>query len=244
VGALPSVFFELNGGERDGGATVEVKPTAYMDNSSGNTWRMRLYTSESSGAVLGANTMRDHDVVFDEENGRIGWVEADCHTPDVIIPTPMPTPVRSPASSPAPSPAKPSYIQQIKPASIEPTSSLNERAVAEVRSAVQAVKPSGSPDNSAIGGVHWDKLPVSIVNILAAIGVLSLFGAAVTIGYVVGQRSRRSTSDSSVGVVVHEEYGEFEDGSSSSKQAINGRNDQYSGVSSLEIAHSSILHKL
>merc|ERR1711918_209321 len=108
---------------------------------------------------MGANTMRDHDVVFDEENGRIGWVEADCHTPNVIIPTPMPTPV----PSPAPSLAKPSYTQQIKPTSIEPTSSLNERAAAEVRSAAQAVKPSGSQDNSAIGGIHWDKLPVNIV---------------------------------------------------------------------------------
>merc|ERR1712072_1541524 len=47
------------------------------------TYRMRLYATESNGAILGANAMRDHDVIFDEEHNRMGWVEADCHTPVV-----------------------------------------------------------------------------------------------------------------------------------------------------------------
>merc|ERR1712072_927117 len=47
------------------------------------TYRMRLYATESNGAILGANAMRDHDVIFDEEHNRMGWVEADCHAPVV-----------------------------------------------------------------------------------------------------------------------------------------------------------------
>jgi Eukaryotic aspartyl protease len=43
------------------------------------TWTARFYVDESgSGGVLGANLMMGHDLLFDVENNRIGWAEADC----------------------------------------------------------------------------------------------------------------------------------------------------------------------
>jgi hypothetical protein len=43
------------------------------------TWTPRFYVDESgSGGVLGANMMMGHDVLFDVQNNRIGWAEADC----------------------------------------------------------------------------------------------------------------------------------------------------------------------
>lgn len=38
----------------------------------------RLYFSESGGGVLGANSMRGHDILFDWENHRVGFSESDC----------------------------------------------------------------------------------------------------------------------------------------------------------------------
>ena len=39
---------------------------------------MHVHFTESSGGVLGKNIMRDHDVVFDVENGRVGLADSDC----------------------------------------------------------------------------------------------------------------------------------------------------------------------
>lgn len=38
----------------------------------------RLYFSESGGGVIGANSMRGHDILFDWENHRVGFSESDC----------------------------------------------------------------------------------------------------------------------------------------------------------------------
>jgi hypothetical protein len=81
--ALPSVFFNLDGGEEAGGVTVEMPSHNYMEKASngGDQYRSHLFTSQQDGAILGANVMRDHDVIFDQETGRIGWVQANCHVP-------------------------------------------------------------------------------------------------------------------------------------------------------------------
>lgn len=41
-------------------------------------WRVRIYLTESMGGVLGANVMRDHNVVFDYDNHRVGFAEGTC----------------------------------------------------------------------------------------------------------------------------------------------------------------------
>jgi hypothetical protein len=57
---------------------VEVKGRVYMDPTGEGTFRPRIYLDEWPGAVLGANCMQDHAVVFDVDNRRMGWARADC----------------------------------------------------------------------------------------------------------------------------------------------------------------------
>ncbi|KAG5192382.1 aspartic peptidase domain-containing protein [Tribonema minus] len=74
--ALPTFTFVFAGGVR-----VDVKPEAYMDvaaDHDGAGYTPRMYLDERDGAVLGANFMRDHDVVFDHANKRVGFAPANC----------------------------------------------------------------------------------------------------------------------------------------------------------------------
>jgi hypothetical protein len=69
---LPTITYSLAGG-----VDIDVLPEAYMEYS-GATYTPRVYLDESSGAVLGANTMRDYEVFFDEENRRVGFARSNC----------------------------------------------------------------------------------------------------------------------------------------------------------------------
>ena len=73
VGRLPAVSFVF-----EGGATVDVLPSAYMELGADGAYVPRIYLTEGEGAVLGGNFMRDHDVLFDAENRRLGFAAADC----------------------------------------------------------------------------------------------------------------------------------------------------------------------
>jgi len=61
----------------DNGVRVDVKPSAYMEQAAGK-YIPRVYLSEASGTVLGANFMQDHDIFFDAENRRLGFAKAHC----------------------------------------------------------------------------------------------------------------------------------------------------------------------
>lgn len=68
----------------EGGVKVDVEGTAYMEKSGPGRYVPRVYLTEASGTVLGANFMEDHDVFFDAEKRRVGFAEADCdyhHSP-------------------------------------------------------------------------------------------------------------------------------------------------------------------
>ena len=65
---LPVVTFVLQGG-----VGIAVKPEAYMEpngSKESDGYMPRIYLDEGSGAVIGANVMRDHDVLFDRHNKR------------------------------------------------------------------------------------------------------------------------------------------------------------------------------
>jgi len=58
---------------------IAIPATSYMDFSSvTKLYTSRLYFTETTGGVLGSNTMQGHNVVFDWENGRIGFAESSC----------------------------------------------------------------------------------------------------------------------------------------------------------------------
>jgi hypothetical protein len=50
----------------------------YMEKQGSDRYVPRIYLTEGSGAVLGANFMQDQLVVFDEENSRVGIGRANC----------------------------------------------------------------------------------------------------------------------------------------------------------------------
>ncbi len=58
---------------------LAIPATSYMDFSPiTGRYMSRLYFTESAGSVLGSNAMQGHNVVFDWENGRVGFAESSC----------------------------------------------------------------------------------------------------------------------------------------------------------------------
>ena len=62
-----------------GDLLIAIPATSYMDFSPiTRRYMSRLYFTETVGGVLGSNTMQGHNVVFDWENGRVGFAESSC----------------------------------------------------------------------------------------------------------------------------------------------------------------------
>jgi len=58
---------------------LAIPATHYMEYSAArDVYTSRLYFTESRGGVLGANSMQGHNVLFDWENGRVGFAESTC----------------------------------------------------------------------------------------------------------------------------------------------------------------------
>ena len=60
-------------------------PSHYMEyDPDTGKYTSRFYPTEGSGSVLGANAMMGHDVLFDQDNGLIGWAESDCDYTNLV----------------------------------------------------------------------------------------------------------------------------------------------------------------
>mmetsp|Transcript_23948 Transcript_23948/g.36230 ORF Transcript_23948/g.36230 Transcript_23948/m.36230 type:complete len:493 (+) Transcript_23948:51-1529(+) len=82
---LPSISFQFANN-----VTLTVDPESYMESVSTSTtlsrdpWEgtrelvNRIYIDEPTGAVLGANTMLGHDILFDIQGKQVGLAKADC----------------------------------------------------------------------------------------------------------------------------------------------------------------------
>ena len=58
---------------------LAIPASNYMEyNAAFNVYTSRLYFTESSGGVIGANAMQGHSVVFDWQHGRIGFSHSTC----------------------------------------------------------------------------------------------------------------------------------------------------------------------
>jgi hypothetical protein len=176
--ALPSIFFDLSGGDDQGGATVEMPPSHYLDEVRAGTYRMRLYATESSGAILGANAMRDHDVIFDEENNRMGWVEADCHTPAVVgdAPPVVTSPV---ATTPV-------------------ATTTTDTAAAKATATTTAVAAAAAANTDA----GFVRIRATAFYGMAAVVICALLLAAATIGYLLAQRRTAHASTAGSGLPI------------------------------------------
>ncbi len=77
VAALPSIIITIVG--ENAHIEVEMPPDAYMVKTSDGSYQMAIFFDEKSGGgVLGANFMKNHDILFDKENSRIGFAKANC----------------------------------------------------------------------------------------------------------------------------------------------------------------------
>lgn len=57
---------------------VRVPPVSYLEKHTNNRYVPRIYLTEPNGAVLGANFMNGHNIIFDVDNGRIGFARSHC----------------------------------------------------------------------------------------------------------------------------------------------------------------------
>ncbi len=98
---MPDLVFVL---KAEDGATFEVVMpwTNYIDKVGEGKFAFRIYLTEGSGAVLGANFMNGYNVIFDHDRKRVGFAKSDCKYEDfmiketlepTVIPTPSPTKV-------------------------------------------------------------------------------------------------------------------------------------------------------
>ena len=84
--ALPTVIFRLL--SETGVVDVRVPSSSYIDKLGPGAFVGRIFLTENSGAVLGANVMNGHDVLFDPEGKRLGFALSDC-----VFAPPVPPPV-------------------------------------------------------------------------------------------------------------------------------------------------------
>eukprot|EP01006_Ploeotia_vitrea_P032593 TRINITY_DN64783_c3_g1_i1.p1 TRINITY_DN64783_c3_g1~~TRINITY_DN64783_c3_g1_i1.p1 ORF type:complete len:591 (+),score=-27.31 TRINITY_DN64783_c3_g1_i1:901-2673(+) len=74
---MPNIIFVLE--SVDGTPfRVNMPWTNYVDSVGNNKYAFRVYLSEGSGAVLGANFMNGMNVIFDRDKNRIGFATSSC----------------------------------------------------------------------------------------------------------------------------------------------------------------------
>ena len=88
---LPIIVYRLQGVEGVGTVDLEVQPSSYMElhrergedgsvgvSGAAGRYTPRIYLTEGSGAVLGANSINEHNVIFDPDNLRVGFARSRC----------------------------------------------------------------------------------------------------------------------------------------------------------------------
>jgi hypothetical protein len=75
---LPIITYRLESVHQGKHVDVTVHPNSYMEKQANDKYVPRVYVSEAVGAVLGANFMDKHNVLFDIDNLRVGFAKSDC----------------------------------------------------------------------------------------------------------------------------------------------------------------------
>lgn len=78
VHALPVIVFLLSGIEGSSDVEVRLYPLEYLEQVRDQKYEVRLFFTEASGGVLGANAMNGYDVVFYQGEKRVGFAPSDC----------------------------------------------------------------------------------------------------------------------------------------------------------------------
>lgn len=75
---LPVIVYRLESFENGKTVDISVHPSSYMEKHGNNRYVPRIYLTEATGAVLGANFMNDQDIIFDIDNSKIGFAKSNC----------------------------------------------------------------------------------------------------------------------------------------------------------------------
>ena len=81
VKSLPSIKFTFTG--MDGGHFDVFMPASAYADYEGGKYTFRVYLTEGTGAVLGANFMTKRNIIFDADGGRVGFAESHCDYDEV-----------------------------------------------------------------------------------------------------------------------------------------------------------------
>ena len=76
VKSLPSIKLTFTG--MDGGHFDVFMPASAYADYEGGKYTFRVYLTEGTGAVLGANFMSKRNIIFDADGGRVGFAESHC----------------------------------------------------------------------------------------------------------------------------------------------------------------------
>lgn len=106
VKSLPDIKITMRDEAGTGSFDLYFPVSAYADDENGK-YAFRIYLTESSGAVLGANFMRGRNIIFDSDGGRVGFALSSCKyedyegipfvppEPPMVLP-PLPVPIDLP----------------------------------------------------------------------------------------------------------------------------------------------------
>jgi hypothetical protein len=163
---------------------LAVPPSHYMEYQVAKRMYVPgIYFEEADGSVLGANVLMSHEVLFDVENGRIGWVESSCDYSKLVAPFMT-------VSTPTHSPTK---------ATLAAESKKRANVRARAHAAAETIDMSEFPVDSSFPHVHMGfcsslecRLSVTITALLALLAAVSL----------VSRKRRRIRSDRSGRVVI------------------------------------------
>jgi hypothetical protein len=76
--SLPTIVYRLEGAT-GGQVDIHQPPRSYLErHGDGDSYTPRVYLTEGTGAVLGANFIINYNVVFDIEQMRLGFARSDC----------------------------------------------------------------------------------------------------------------------------------------------------------------------
>jgi hypothetical protein len=75
---MPNLIFVFRSSENNDTFSIEMPWSSYVDSVGGGKYAFRVYLTEGSGTVLGANFMNGYNIIFDSKQKRVGFAKSNC----------------------------------------------------------------------------------------------------------------------------------------------------------------------
>lgn len=121
---LPDIIFTVDNLDPKGDPIqLVMTPSNYAESTGKNKYAFRVYMSEGSGGVLGANFMNDKNIIFNAEENKLGFASSTCDYDTYHAPIDDPLPIfKIPTSSPTLIPPSDGSSNESVPCSFQPVS--------------------------------------------------------------------------------------------------------------------------